>query len=132
MLLAQREDVWAFLAEPYHLSDWWPGLTAVEPDRRGLAPGARWQVQLGSWNPLTGWRAPEPQTLLVTAVESPERVAFTFLRDRLAADLRLSSRGERTEALLVVQARWRFGLRHSLARLALYRLYELVQTAATL
>ena len=25
-LLAPRADVWAFLAEPYHLSDWWPGL----------------------------------------------------------------------------------------------------------
>ena len=35
----RRADVWAFLAEPYHLSDWWPGITGVEPDRRGFAPG---------------------------------------------------------------------------------------------
>src|SRR4029077_12498427 len=44
VLLAPIDDVWAFVAEPYHLSDWWPGITGVEPDRRGLAPGARWKV----------------------------------------------------------------------------------------
>ncbi len=131
-LLARREDVWAFLAEPYHLADWWPGLSGVEPDRRGLAEGARWRVQVGAWNPLTGWRPPQPQTLLVDSVEPPERVAFTFLRDRLRADLRLAAAREHTHASLLVEARWRFGFRHSLARLALYRLYELVQTAATL
>ena len=37
-------DVWAFLAEPLHLPDWWPGYSGVQPDRRGLASGARWQV----------------------------------------------------------------------------------------
>ena len=43
-LLASREDVWAFVAEPHHFPDWWPGVAAVEPDRRGLAEGARWHV----------------------------------------------------------------------------------------
>ena len=43
-LLASREDVWRFLAEPYHLSDWWPGIVGVEPDRRGFEVGARWRV----------------------------------------------------------------------------------------
>ena len=43
-LLASRGDTWGFLAEPYHLSDWWPGMLSVEPDRRGFAAGARWQV----------------------------------------------------------------------------------------
>ena len=43
-LLAPRADVWAFLAEPFHLSNWWPGITGVEPDRRGFAPGARWKA----------------------------------------------------------------------------------------
>lgn len=41
---AIRGDVWAVLFEPYHLSDWWPGYSGVEPDRRGVAPGARWKV----------------------------------------------------------------------------------------
>jgi hypothetical protein len=37
-------DVWPLLAEPYHLADWWPGYSGVEPDRRGLTAGARWKV----------------------------------------------------------------------------------------
>ena len=28
-LLAPLEDVWLFLAEPHHLSDWWPGVAGV-------------------------------------------------------------------------------------------------------
>jgi hypothetical protein len=43
-LLAARSEVWGFLAEPYHLSDWWPGVVGVEPDRRGFAVGARWRI----------------------------------------------------------------------------------------
>ncbi len=45
-LLAPRDDVWEFLAEPHHLADWWPGITGVGPDRRGFAAGARWDVLL--------------------------------------------------------------------------------------
>ena len=44
VLLAPLDDVWDFLAEPYNLADWWPGIAGVEPDRRGLAAGARWKV----------------------------------------------------------------------------------------
>ena len=47
LLLAPPEDVWRLLAEPYHLPDWWPGYQGVEPDRRGLAAGARWRVVRG-------------------------------------------------------------------------------------
>ena len=43
-LLSDRRDVWALVAEPYHLPDWWPAYTGVKPDRRGLAEGARWEV----------------------------------------------------------------------------------------
>ena len=43
-LLASRADVWKFLSEPFNLPDWWPGIGGVQPDRRGFAPGARWQV----------------------------------------------------------------------------------------
>jgi hypothetical protein len=43
-LLASRPDVWRFLAEPYHLTDWYPGVSGVTPDRRGAAAGARWQI----------------------------------------------------------------------------------------
>ena len=43
-VLASREDVWRFLAEPYHLADWWPTVSAVHPDARGFPEGARWDV----------------------------------------------------------------------------------------
>ena len=53
-----RADVWGFLAEPYHLSDWWPGIVGVEPDRRGFAPGARWKVRLQTQGVFIGGREP--------------------------------------------------------------------------
>ena len=56
-LLAPRADVWGFVAEPFHLSDWWPGVQGVQPDRRGLAAGARWQLVSGGPEPA---RAPLP------------------------------------------------------------------------
>jgi len=43
-LESDRRDVWALIAEPYHLPDWWPSYTGVKPDRRGLAQDARWEV----------------------------------------------------------------------------------------
>src|SRR5688572_33399590 len=43
-LLAPAGDVWEFVSEPHHLPDWWPGLAGVEPDQRGTAADARWQV----------------------------------------------------------------------------------------
>ena len=46
-LVATRGDAWALLAEPHHLSDWWPGYASIRPDRRGLVEGARWQVVRG-------------------------------------------------------------------------------------
>ena len=63
-LLAPREDVWAFLAEPHNLADWWPGIAAVEPDRRGLAAGARWQIR-GTNRASLRWARP------LTKSESP-------------------------------------------------------------
>ena len=44
-LLAPLDDVWAFVAEPHNLPDWWPRVGGVQPDRLGLAPGARWALQ---------------------------------------------------------------------------------------
>ena len=64
VLLAPLEDVWAFLAEPYHLADWLPGVSGVEPDRRGLSPGARWKV-IGPDRPSFFRRPQAAGTLLV-------------------------------------------------------------------
>ena len=129
ILLAPVEDVWAFVAEPYHLSDWWPGISGVEPDRRGLAAGARWKVQGPSY-----LRKPEtPAVLLVHAVEPFRRFAFELLGERVVAELTLRQLdARRTEAVLTVDFPWWNIFRGTLPKQALTRLYDLVQTAAEL
>ena len=129
-LLAPREDVWAFLAEPRHLADWWPGIAAVEPDRRGLAAGARWQIR--GTNRPSFFRSPNPSgMLLVLAAARPERIAFQLTAERIEAELRLeASAPDRTLATLTVSGPWLIGLGRSFPQRALNRLYGLVQTAA--
>ena len=140
VLLAPVDDVWSFLAEPYHLSDWWPGIGGVEPDRRGLAPGARWRIR-GSdvtsgpaVGPLIGpgmFRRPGASgTLLVLDVVAGRRFSFQLVDERLDAEIELEQVDTlRTRVSLVVEASW-FGARRTLPRRALDRLYDLVQTSA--
>jgi uncharacterized protein YndB with AHSA1/START domain len=129
-LLAPREDVWSFLAEPRHLADWWPGIAAVEPDRRGLAAGARWQIH-GTHRP-SFFRSPNPSGMLhVLAAARPERVVFQLTGERIEAELRLeASAADRTIATLTVTGPWLIGLGRSFPHRALNRLHALVQTAA--
>ncbi len=132
-LLAPLEDVWGFLAEPYHLSDWWPGIGGVEPDRRGLAPGARWEIRSGG-QPSFGlalFRRPAATgMLLVTEVERGRRIAFQLTGERIDAELDLrSAAADRTEITLAVSAPWP-AIGRSFPQRALTRLYDLVQTAA--
>jgi uncharacterized protein YndB with AHSA1/START domain len=123
------EDVWAFLAEPYHLADWWPGVSGVEPDRRGLAPGARWHV-VGPDRPTLFRRPDASGTLLVVEVVPMSRIAFQLVNQRLDAELELQPAEEqRTRASLVVDAPW-LVVRRSFALHALGKLYDLVQTGA--
>ena len=131
-LLAPREDVWGFLAEPRHFADWWPGIAAVEPDRRGLAAGARWQVR-GTNRPSL-FRRPNPSgLLLVLAAARPERLAFQLTGERIDAELELeASATDRTIATLTVSGPWLIGLGRSFPHRALARLHALVQTAAEL
>ncbi len=129
-LLASTDDVWAFLAEPHHLPDWWPGLSGVEPDRRGAAAGARWRVR-GS---EPGWlrRADTGDTLLVTAAEPRRRFAFELVARKQRVDLRLEpTDAGHTTATLTVEQPWPASPRR-LAREAVSRLYDLCQTAAGL
>lgn len=130
-LAAARADVWAFLAEPYHLSDWWPGIAGVQPDRRGFAPGARWQVRGTRWtNPLTG-RRPMEQLLLVREIEPYERWSWHLLQDRLDVEVRLHAAApDRTRVDVVVEGPLLLGGRRTLPRQAVARLHALVQTAA--
>ena len=132
-LLAARSDVWAYVAEPYHLSDWWPGVAGVEPDRRGLAPGARWRLVAGpqAAGPLGGFlRSPTTaSTLLVLDVRAPERVHVQFVGERIDAVLTLEEAApDRTLAALDVEGAW-LRVNRALPRKALARLHALVQTA---
>ena len=131
-LLASRADVWAFLSEPYNLPDWWPGISGLQPDRRGFAAGARWQV-LGENRPSLMRKPNMSGTLVVLAVERYERFAFQLTGERLDVELRLSEpQPGRTLARVRVSGPMLIGLRRSLPAKALGRLHALVQTAADL
>jgi len=131
-LLAPREDVWAFLTEPNHLSDWWPSINGVQPDRRGLAPGARWRIQgLGRPTYVVGRRPDVAGTLIFLDVRPPEFAAWQFVQAHLDVELRLTeAAANRTRAELTISAPLFAGLRRSLPHKALTRLYALCQTGA--
>ena len=156
-LLASREDVWSFLAEPYHLADWWPGLVGVDPDRRGFAEGARWDVSLiedpvsfGVLRLPSLGRPSGPRVsavLLVTAVAVYDEWSWSLirrgrsLRTVPAVDVQIRLRWVDAGTTLVTvgvsgsdaRARVLSGSRDArVAQAAVDRLYELVQTAATL
>jgi uncharacterized protein YndB with AHSA1/START domain len=126
-LLAAPEDVWRYLAEPHHLPDWWPRLGTVEPDRRGVAAGARWRVR--SREPSLFRRAEAEDTLLVTAADPATRLAFELVRAKLKVELSLAPAGPaRTAAELRVSGPLLLGFSRSLPKDALARLHDLCQT----
>ena len=132
---ASRADVWGFLAEPYHLSDWWPGISSVRPDRRGLAPGARWEV-VGPSRPTLFRKAYASGLLLVREVEPYRRASWYLQAERLNVEVVLDViDDEHTRAHVAVEGPWRpegFGRPRALPREALARLHALCQTAAGL
>jgi len=131
-LLAPRADVWAFLSEPFNLPDWWPGVSGLQPDRRGFAPGARWQV-LGDNRPSLLRKPNMSGTLIVMAVEQYERFAFHLTGERLDVELVLAEpEPDLTRARLTVSGPFLVGLKRSMPTKALTRLHNLVQTAADL
>jgi uncharacterized protein YndB with AHSA1/START domain len=131
-LLAPREDVWKFLEEPRHLADWWPGIAAVEPDRRGLAPGARWQARRRP-QPSLFRRAGAQDLVLVRRVERLRLVEWHLTAGRLDVQLQLEeTRPNRTRATLAVERPVLLGPARELPRRALAGLHALVQTAASL
>ena len=127
-LLAPLEDVWAFLADPYNLADWWPDISGVEPDRRGLAPGARWKV-IGPDRPSYFRRPQMTGTLLVLDVVPMQRLAFQLTGDRVDAEITLRPlETNRTEVSLVVDGPFLIGLRRRFPIQALARLQSLLRT----
>jgi uncharacterized protein YndB with AHSA1/START domain len=134
-LEAPPADVWALVAEPYHLPDWWPGYRGVTPDRRGLAPQARWTVQRSDRPGLL--RRPGGEALIVIArVEPGRELAWHDVRQGFEAGVRLEPTGQgATRATAwVAGPGWRLvaeGAR-GLPRQAVGRLRSLCHTAATL
>jgi uncharacterized protein YndB with AHSA1/START domain len=127
-LLAPIDDVWAYLAEPYNLGDWWPGVSGVEPDRRGLAPGARWKV-VGPNEPSYFRRPQAAGVLLVLEVAPMERIAFQLTGDRIDVELTLRALDERrTDVTLLVETPWLSGMRRRFPKQALARLRALLRT----
>ena len=134
VLLASREDVWGLVSEPFHLPDWWPGYTGVEPDSRGLAPNARWTVIRS--NRPGFMRRPHGRGLIVlTGVEPGSLLSWHDLAQRLDMGIRLEDEGRQTRATAwVTGGWWRFvaeGAR-ALPPQALARLHDLCQTASRL
>jgi uncharacterized protein YndB with AHSA1/START domain len=122
-LLAPRADVWAFLAEPYHLPDWWPGITGVEPDRRGFAAGARWKVHAARRNVFIGTRSVETM-LLVREIEPYERWSWHLLEPKLDVEIRVRATAPDRTLVSVLASGGK-------PAVAVKRLYDLVQTGAS-
>jgi uncharacterized protein YndB with AHSA1/START domain len=130
-LLAPPQDVWQFLAEPRHLADWWPGVGAVEPDRRGLATGARWRVRRREASLFR--KAQAEDTLLVIAADRARRFEFELVQAKLRAELTLAPvAGSHTEVELTVDGPLLLTFSRSLPKTALSRLHDLCQTAVTM
>ena len=114
--------MWRFLAEPYHLSDWWPGITGVDPDLRGFAPGARWKVHSLKRNIFIGTR-PVETMVLIREIEQFERWTWHLLEPATDVEVRIRATGEDRTQVTVRTSRGD-------AQRAAKRLYDLVQTAA--
>ena len=96
-LLAPRADVWGFLAEPYHLADWWPGITGVDPDLRGFAPGARWKVHATKRNIFIGRRVVET-LVLIREIDPYERWTWHLLKPATDVEVLRASGRKRPHA----------------------------------
>jgi uncharacterized protein YndB with AHSA1/START domain len=134
-LLAPIEDVWAILAEPYHLPDWWPGYQGVEPDRRGLAPGARWAVARGTIKAATGLRRPGARgTLVVRDVVERATLGWHDVEQRMDVTVVIepADQGRTGVGVSLDAPAWRLVLEglQGVPRQAVRRLYDLCQTAA--
>jgi hypothetical protein len=134
VLSAPREEVWALVAEPFHLPDWWPAYTGVEPDRRGLAENARWTV-VRSRRPGFVRRPHGSGLIVIRRVALGSELSWHDLAQKLDMGIRLEDEGRRTNASVWVSGDWwRFfaeGAR-SLPADALARLHDLCQTASGL
>jgi hypothetical protein len=138
-LLSPPSDVWRLVGEPYHLPDWWPGYQGIQPDRRGLAEGARWSVNRGATGSGTSNLLTRPGgggTIVLTRVVEGSFLAWHDVELRVDCAVALEPAAQRrTTATVSVEGPWARitleGLR-PVPREALRRLHDLCQTAAEL
>jgi uncharacterized protein YndB with AHSA1/START domain len=134
-LLAPRQDVWALVGEPYHLPDWWPAYTGVQPDRRGLMPGARWQVSRGRTPGFLRFPSGQGVIVIKEVVDSLE-LTWHDVAQKLDAGVRLANAGEgRTRATAWVDGPWWRILvegARDLPQKSVDRLFDLCQTTSSL
>jgi uncharacterized protein YndB with AHSA1/START domain len=131
VLPATVDEVWEVLAQPERLADWWPGIEAVDPGRRGLVPGGFWRVD-GESTKRTFRRQPQlAGNLLVTDVVPRSRVAFQLLTDCIDVELELEpTKDDQAAATLVVEVPWLRGIRKTYPSEALAGLAALVRPPA--
>ena len=139
VLLASPADVWKLVGEPYHLPDWWPGYQGVQPDRRGLADGARWEITRGVTKAATSGllrRLGGPGVIVIRRVVPGSLVAWHDVEQRVDATVVLEPAVERRTQVTVTIAApgWRIALEglRGVPPQAVSRLYDLCQTAAEL
>ena len=134
VLPVSREEAWALISEPYHLPDWWPGYTGVEPDRRGLAENARWTV-VRSARPGFMRKPHGTGLIVIRRVRVGVELAWHDLRQKLDMGVRLEDEGRGTRVTAWVSGPfWRVyaeGAR-SLPTKAVARLSDLCDTASGL
>ena len=107
-------------------------MSGVQPDRRGSAAGARWQV-VASREPTLFRKPGATGTLVVTASDPPVLFAFQLIAEKLDVRVDLEATvADRTRATVTVEGPWLIAYRRTLARRAVGRLYALCQTAAAL
>jgi len=131
VLPATVDEVWEVLARPERLADWWPGIEAVDPGRRGLVPGGFWRVE-GGKTKATFRRQPQlAGDLLVIEVVPRSRVVFQLLTDRVDVELELEpTEDDQAAATLVVEVPWLTGIRRTYPSEALAGLASLVRLPA--
>jgi len=131
VLPAAVEEVWAVLAEPKRLAEWWPGIGAVDPGRRGLVPGGFWRIEGESRGPSLRRRPEMAGNLLVLEVVPRSRVVFQLLTERIHVELELEPAGDdEAAATLAVEPPRFVGVGRQFPSQALSRLAALVRRAA--
>jgi hypothetical protein len=134
ILPVSRAEAWALIAEPYHLPDWWPGYTGVEPDRRGLEENARWTVVRGS-RPGFMRKPRGTGLILIRRVQPGSELTWHDLAQKLDMGVRLEDAGRQTKVTAwAAGPAWRLyaeGAR-SLPTKAAARLRDLCDTASVL